>query len=169
MTQEEKEKLFERLKGIAFTVASKFAMKFNIPYNVIADEAVYALGKNIYEKWERVYNPATSKETTWAYQIVYWHLKTFCTLMPPEQTMGDRDPIELTAKTNWLNALFLELSEEGTALVKTIINAPSEIAKDIAPNTCYKAREAVKTYLIDEEDWPRAKLFKAWEEVRSCL
>lgn len=86
-----------------------------------------------------------------------------------------------------MRRILQELSEEAQALVGIILEIPGEIAvslrgKKVNGRTQIdhfklddtirnrkKAEMVIKAYLIDELDWPRAQVDRAWKEVQASL
>lgn len=172
MTTEERNEIFHRYEKLIYHLAKKFSVQYNLPYQELVGEGCHAFLMYLEKWWEEKFNTSISKETTWAYLKIYWSLKNICIKMTKAKTV----PLEIRnrifepeAKPNWLARLLSEVSEEGKFLIKTIITAPGEIAEDVSVKTCGRARKAIKDYLIEEKKWDPNKLFKTWEEVKSCL
>ena len=172
MTEAERGAMFDRHQGLVHKLAKRFAVTYHKDTEEMISEGQLGLAWFVSHYDE--YDNKKGKESTWAYQCIYWGLMTACTKKHPSpislNSLGHEDePYEPPMKTNWVDNLLREIGVEGSFLIRTIVNAPAEIIEEMDPRMCAKARKTVKEYLIDELDWSKHKLNKAWKEVEECL
>lgn len=173
MTSTGMDQKFQQFKKIAYKIAANLAEKFHLQYEELAQEGIYWLNQ-IYSDWDRHFNGEKSKESSWVYQSIYWHLFDFC-LDQKKHGINfsvietDEFKIDPPARSDWFGRLLTEISEEAKALVGIIVDAPKEIAEDINIRSPKRAQEAIKSYLIDYEDWSISKFYEKWREVQAAL
>lgn len=175
MQDTKRDEIFERHQGLVHKLAKKFAVKYCRPIDEMIGEAQYGIVHCI-SRWKD-YDPTKGAESTWVYQWIYYTLLDSVTNRKHIQTIPlmntreeeDTEEIEYVAKDKWIDTLLREVGEEGAFLVRTIIDAPAEILNEMAPSICARARNAVIGYLVDELDWDKQKLKRAWKEVQECL
>jgi hypothetical protein len=181
LSNQAKAKLFDKHLPLTTHLAKRFAKRhFTIPLQEIIDEAQGRLSL-VVSRWNQKdgegYNHTLCNPTSWIYRELNWHLQTYCQRKRPRENRiktfsvleRDENPVQLPAKKNWLEGILHSLGEDARIIVGTILSAPREIAEELQPATCGRARIAVREYLVKRKGWSMDRLDMAWKEVSECL
>lgn len=169
MTNEDKQKMFESYRRVAGNTALRFARKYGFPVAELEDEAMSIVGLVLAE-WEGS-GVEVRKPYFWLYHNLEWSLSTYCLKrMKARQRARGSDKLDKsTARTGWLEGLMRDLGEDARALVETILQAPTEIAADLAPRTRRRGRAAIHRYMEEKQGWSPTRIATAWQEVEVAL
>ncbi len=183
---------FSKYRNIARRIASNFSKQYpKHDYKKLCEWAEYALQM---ELWGRKQYRAKfgTKRSTWLYTVIYFHMrqvlstgvhpcpyyKGFLRVSIREQaqevplswlTKHDKPTIEPIYKTSRIEDLLSDLSSDGQELILTVLKAPAELGRAVSIKTAKPARESIVAYMIDQLDWSRERVAKAWIEVQECL
>lgn len=182
VTDEKREYLFTRYKPIVHKLANKYHRLYGRPVQELVDVGMSSLG-NCAMKWDS-YDAKKSKEVTWIYQNVYWSMRCHCDQFTKRREVPLLlEEADRPQKTTWLETIWRELSTEGRALLKTILEAPGELASvfytpaktEPGERKCTRVRiapvsqrRALRKHL-SESGWTEAEIEKAWRDVEEAL
>ncbi len=185
-------KVFEKYRNIARRIASNFHKQYpKYSYKKLCEWGEYALAM---ELWGRKQYRAKfgAKRSTWLYTVIYFHIKQVLStgVHPcpyykgflrvtvrerakevPLSTLkrDDKPTVEPVFKLSRIESILAELSEDAQSLMLTVLKAPAELNKIVSIKNAKPAREYVAAYMIDELDWTRDRVSRAWSEVQECL
>lgn len=186
------EKEFKRYQNIARKLASKFSHEYRKPYHQMVEVAEYALALELFGRMLFDKNHG-AKKSSWLYTVIFFHLKQVCTrgVHPCPKYPGsmqvrirewvpeipfsslkkeDLESIDPEQKPSMVSKLFSDLGEEARLMVRTVLEAPNELKELITTGRGVRAaREAVRTYMIDELDWTTDEVDKIWSEIQEGL
>lgn len=199
MIQENKHHEFETYQWVARDVASRLSKRFDRPYEELLDVAEFALIIELYHR-RKFQEQKGTKLSSWLWRVVYFYLlevitrgkhprqddlsETPATEIPltnyqsnkggeVETNEESHEELEPVFRPHWLDNLLQELSEEGRVLVRTIVEAPEEIAHEFMPHrgrpSTKRQMTAVRSYLVDRLDWDWRTFHRAYREVEACL
>ncbi len=172
---EEMERLWLRYQPIVYNLAWKFSKKYGRPLEEMVDVGHGVMAITI---CDGSYNSEKSKWVTWIWQKVYWALTNYCqrNKRKREVPIIDED-YERPAKVSWLERIFRELSDEGKTLLRVICEAPGELANTLfgergvqdSVQDSVQVGKAVLFEFLEQNDWEKDKIDRAWKEVEYCV
>ncbi len=162
------ERVFLRYQRVAFSAAKRIATKCNRPISEMSEEALAKLGE-MASDWNNAYDPDRgSSPCTWIYTKVYYHLLSICVAKQRHREVDLPPTNDIKAKDSWLEQFKRELGEEANALIRIIIEAPSETFRGVMGKDTARARILVMNHLR-EWGWDEDKIDTVWTEVQLCL
>ena len=184
MNLKEKEALFFQFLPMARKIAGGFSQQQSrYSYEELEDIATYVLILNIYEvntdERKSKFNEKKGKWSTYLYYRIYWSLKEVTTRGDYQggiKDWCDREVVKdlqekeiVNEKHSWLDNLRRELSEEGSALLRILLEAPEELKAGISPKAPARSKSMLHDYLVDVLDWDDYKFQLAWEELEMAI
>jgi hypothetical protein len=168
-------KLLEEFDDLATTLTKKFAAIHSLDWDDLISYVRFTILRD-----GILYDPKKSTRRTWAYQYIYWGCiecqhrrnkepKTVPLTSPTERGVEEEYLPQKTSHSDWLDKVMEEMSEEGKHLIRITLLAPEELAELINVKTKVRSQKAIRSYLINELDWPVEKVDRAWAEVQEAL
>jgi len=187
------EELFQTYRHVAKQVAMYHSRRFHRPIEETLDHAEFAMALLVCN--ERGYDPARGPMEAWLRFKITMHLKDVYTrgthphcgnvreaAYSPERVDTDLlemadgtteliPPLRRKPNTGWITRLLAEVSEEASALLEIILDAPQDLMTELCSPHCPQPRrkQNLIEYLINVLDWSEARVTKAVAEVEGCL
>lgn len=175
---------YNRYIKMAYSVARGLAKKFHRPYQEVADEAAAHLAVIVCERWDE-FDETKSKETTWVYHGIYWHLtRCYFTADSPARhsemkyTSFPEDWDSTAPSQSWIEQTLSEMGEEGRALLFIVLEASGSFAKEIlCIRELFKRRRETQSIelrraihrKLSEDGWQPDRVAKAFSELEEVL
>lgn len=87
---------------------------------------------------------------------------------PRRKDRGQVDSPVFRHRESWFERFLSELSDEAQALVRIVIEAPEELAREFRRRDPVQVRIALLSHL-QRQGWSDEKIDAAWSEIQSCL
>jgi hypothetical protein len=164
--------VYERFQKMACKAAWRLHITTGLPYDELQAEATGILALKSVE-WKTT--EAKVSACTFIYRNLWWGLIAYCRKNKTAQntiSLGTAPAAHrrLVTSKGYVESLWETIGEEARVVLSTIVNAPAEIADDVAraARNRAKARAAVKDYLV-KQGWDPLRFHAAWREVAACL
>lgn len=163
--------LFIKYQPLCRKLALKHSRSCGRSFDELLNEAQSGLALLLCRKLKN-FDPKKSKELTWIYSNVNWHLYDYRKREGRAMREGrmardlDFDLME-DRRNRFLDSALVDMGSDARALVKTFCNPPASISGQVKAKSPEAAKRAVRSFLIHNEGWTGARLNRAWEEVGS--
>lgn len=135
-------------------------------------DEVLAQANEAYVMAAASYVPEKSRFTTWVYQQVWFRLRkirrgrSVRTVELTEEALEQRE-----AKTNWLECLMAEISDDARTVVRVLVESPTDVLKALfGARPCgVKARKKLLRHMRREHGWSIARVLSAFSEIKEAL
>lgn len=168
------EQVFNRFQRVVCSVARRIAKRTGRPYYEMTEEAISKLGE-MSADWRSVltFDPKRGVvPCTWIYAKVYYHLLNLCDARLRRREIDFPNSPDLdtyTHRPSWFERIASELSSEAVAIIRIVLEAPSEMVRDfMRKKDPARARVALVNHL-HQLGWSDEKIDAAWNEVQACL
>lgn len=192
-----REELFHQYRYVAGQVARAHSRRYNVPVTEANDHADFALALLLYEQAES-YKPEKGTVEAWLRFKITMHLrdvhlrgyhphcpdvkehKCYDQVMVDTHLLQTLDEVtelkRLRSRPNptpsWVDRFLREASEEASALLEIIWDAPQDLLAEICPKPGRRPSDKrlnLIHYLVDVLDWSEERVRSAFQEVEACL
>ena len=170
-----KENLTENYQGLIRKIARNYNRAWGHEFEDTLSDAHFCFSKALRDYAQ--FDPEKCSENTWFYNKVHNFMRNIHRNPRTKGQKAERKAIKTSmswgiepmAKPRWFDNLLSEVSTEASFLLRTIMDAPSEIIDELVPKRGVGARKAIQRHFIDDLKWDKHKLNSAWDEVQECL
>lgn len=162
-------RIFQRYKRVAFSAAKRVTEKTGRFYHEMADVAIEKLG-SLASTWAKKFDRSQSQACTYVYSQCYWACMVDVAFKnrKREVDLPEGDEAPFIARMPWLESFMQELSDEGRALVRIVLEAPAGLSSVFTKSPTAEARLALMEHLR-RRSWSEEQIDVAWTEIQENL